>query len=114
MSKEGHFYYWICNLMQKFPFLWSKKDFLKKAFHPHFLEKIIIFRSIFHFDGAQQSDVIGFNLILIHMHCANVYLLCKCLLFIWITNQNLVYLVEIADGGLAFAPFNHVDSYKTM
>ena len=24
-------YYWICNLMQKSPFLWSKKDFPKKA-----------------------------------------------------------------------------------
>jgi hypothetical protein len=31
MGKEGHFYYWICNLMQKSPSLWSKKDFPKKA-----------------------------------------------------------------------------------
>ena len=43
------------------------------------------------------------------MHCVN-----KCLLFILMTMQNLVYPVEIADGGLAFAPFNHVDSYRTM
>ena len=33
---------------------------------------------------------------------------------ILMTMQNLVYPVEIADGGLAFAPFNHVDSYNTM
>ena len=76
MRKEGHFYYWICNLMQKSPFLWSKKKFPKKAlrmedfqsnffettFHQHFLDENIIFRSIFHFDRAYQSwisDVLG-------------------------------------------------------
>ena len=72
MRKESHFYYWICNLMQKSPFLWSKKDFQKglwvwKKFKIMFLDHFsssflgwnIIFRSIFHFDQAHKSWISG-------------------------------------------------------
>ena len=31
MRKKGHFYYWICNFVQKSSFLWSKKNYLKMA-----------------------------------------------------------------------------------
>ena len=52
MRKDGYFYYWICSLMQKSPFLWIKKHFPKKAlrmeeFQNNFTRplSIIIFRT---------------------------------------------------------------------
>ena len=69
------------------------------------IKALFIFLKIFFL--RKMNDEYNFGTL--GMHCSN-----KCLLFIWMTKQNLVYPLEIADWRLAFAPFNHVDSYRTM
>ena len=42
MRKEGHFYYWICNLMQKSPFFEVKKIFQKRLLAIQILDLVAL------------------------------------------------------------------------
>ena len=43
MRKKCHFYYWICTFEHKSTFLWSKKDFLKKALRMEEFQKYFFY-----------------------------------------------------------------------